>query len=188
MVLVDGTWPALHLACTPHDRLSCHLADYVRCWSDTTLVNVNAHRYVGKVVPERIYVGSLFRHSNVNTALHDSTVLTFLLSWAALALSLITPGLWGQCSTLSDANRLPVSRSESARTSPLLSKMHILKIANVMFWRITKVHSQFNGRRSSRNINTPSLEGGGVWLTIQGIPRSVNSHMLRTLIFFTTTL
>ena len=41
----------------------------VRFLSDTTLLNVNAHRYVGKVVPERIYVGSLFRHSNVNTAL-----------------------------------------------------------------------------------------------------------------------
>ena len=30
---------------------------------------MNARRYFGKVVPEQIYVGSLFRNSNVNTAL-----------------------------------------------------------------------------------------------------------------------
>ena len=34
----------------------------------TTLLNVNVHRYVGKVEPEQMYVGSLFRNSNVNTA------------------------------------------------------------------------------------------------------------------------
>ena len=37
--------------------------------SDITFLNVNGRRYVGKVVPEQIYVGSLFRNSNVNTAL-----------------------------------------------------------------------------------------------------------------------
>ena len=30
---------------------------------------MNGRRYVGEVVPEQIYVGSLFRNSNVNTAL-----------------------------------------------------------------------------------------------------------------------
>ena len=54
-----------------------YLADYVgkvvmpgcQFPSDITFLNVNARRYVGKVVPEQIYVGSLFRNSNVNTAL-----------------------------------------------------------------------------------------------------------------------
>ena len=37
--------------------------------TDITFLNVNGRRYVGKVVLEQIYVGSLFRNSNVNTAL-----------------------------------------------------------------------------------------------------------------------
>ena len=65
-----------HLTCTSHDRLRCHLAGYVgravmpgcRFPSDTTFLNVNGCRYVGKVVPEQIDVGSLFRNSNVNGA------------------------------------------------------------------------------------------------------------------------
>ena len=43
--------------------------------SDITFLNVNGRRYVGKVVPEQIYVGSLFRNSNVNTALAMSRYL-----------------------------------------------------------------------------------------------------------------
>ena len=66
------TWPAHHMTvCHAISRTMSAkwLCPDVRFWSDTTLVNVNAHRYIGNVVPERIYVGSLFRHSNVNTAL-----------------------------------------------------------------------------------------------------------------------
>ena len=40
---------------------------------------MNGRRYVGKVVPEQIYVGSLFQNSNVNTAKRfhaDRTVLS----------------------------------------------------------------------------------------------------------------
>ena len=73
VVLFDGTWPAHHMTvchAIPRTMSAKWLCPDVRFWSDTTLFNVMiAHRYVSKVEPEQIYVGSLFRNSNVNTAL-----------------------------------------------------------------------------------------------------------------------
>ena len=77
MIIVRWHLACTRAACTSHNRLRCHLADYVgkvdmpgcQFPSDITFLNVNARRYVGKVVPEQIYVGSLFRNTNVNTAL-----------------------------------------------------------------------------------------------------------------------
>ena len=56
-------------------------------------LNVNGRRYVGKVLPEQIYVGSLFQNSNVNKALVNISIILILITEPVL----LSESSWETC-------------------------------------------------------------------------------------------